>query len=97
MNTQERINKLKQLPTESNYATVKIIVVQGFENLHNGDLKVLIGTDEYAIIDWDYLKEFDENAVMFMNHVNYYHSSINDMLERYITETENIKILKEEE
>lgn len=97
MNTQERINKLKQLPTESNYVTVKSIVVNGFENLHNGDLKVLIGSDEYAIIDWDDLKEFDENAVMFMRDVNYYHSSINDMLERYITETENIKILKEEE
>lgn len=94
MTTQQRINRLKELPTEANYPTT-INKVAGFDQLENNEIKVLLNDDEFVIVSFSELLNFNENAWMYLKDAFYYRSEINEMLESFVAESDDLKIERE--
>lgn len=94
MTTQQKINRLKELPTEANYPTI-INKVVGFDQPENNEIKVLLNDDEFATVTFSDLLNFNENASMYLKDVFYYRSEINEMLESFVAESEDLKIERE--
>lgn len=86
MKTQEKINRLKDLQNVKPLVIDQTPCVVGFDQPENGEIKVLLNDDEFAMIQFGELISFDENASMYLSDAFYYSAEINEMLESYITE-----------
>lgn len=91
----EKTNTLKSEPNVSNYVLAELKVT-GFEPLENFTTKVLFDNGNNAIIDNTELSNFDENIYRYYKDFNYYHAEIIEMLQRYVSETEDLQVLKED-
>lgn len=96
MSNETKINKLKDLQNVRPLVIDQTPCVVGFDQPENGEIKVLLNDDEFAMIGFGELLSFDENASMYLSDAFYYRSEINEMLESYIAEREgDYKIEKE--
>lgn len=96
MNNEQKINALKNLNVKPLVIEIEFEVV-GFDQPTNGQVKVLLNDDEFAIIDIDQLTSFNDNAIMFFKDSFYYRSEINELLQSFVSEcSTEFKVEKEE-
>lgn len=96
-----KINKLKDLQSVRPLVIDQTPCVVGFEiiinNIHSAEIKVLLNDDEFTMIQFGELINFNENASMYLSDVFYYRAEINEMLESYVAERAgDYKIEKED-
>lgn len=95
MNNEQKINALKNLSVKPLVIEREFEVV-GFDQPENGQVKVLLNDDEFAIIDIDQLTSFNDNAIMFFKDAFYYRSEINELLQSFVSEcSTEFKVEKE--
>lgn len=72
------------------------ILVEGFEEIENHQVKILLSGLKFTVVHFTDLSSFDENAYRYFNDKNYYHGEINEMLQYFVDEQEDLLIQNED-